>query len=65
MSKYILINVQGIHDVSTRVFDNIDTLEQYLEDFFEEDDEYSVDDLFPYGEVNMDYQTLKVLEIKL
>lgn len=64
MSKYILINVQGIHDVSTRVFDNIDALEQYLEDFFEEDDEYSVDDLFPYGEVNMDYQTLKVLEIK-
>ena len=64
MNKYILINVQGIHDVSTRVFDNIDTLEQYLEDFFEEDDEYSVDNLLPYGEVNMDYQTLKVLEIK-
>lgn len=65
MNKYVLINVQGIHDVSTRVFDNIDTLEQYLDDFFEEDDEYSVDNLLPYGEVNMDYQTLKVLEIKL
>lgn len=63
MSKYVLINVQGIHDVSTRVFDNIDTLEQYLEDFFE-DDEYGVGDLLPFGEVNMDYQTLKVLEIK-
>ena len=65
MSKYILINVQGIHDVSTRVFDNIDTLEQYLEDFFDEDDEYSVDDLLPHGEVKRDYQTLKVLEIKV
>lgn len=65
MNKYVLINVQGVHDISTLVFTKIGDLEEYLNDFFDKDDEYSVGDLLPYGEVNRDYQTLKVLEIKL
>ena len=64
MSKYVLINVQGIHDVTTKVFDDDVKLYEYLEDFFEHTDEYSPDDLMTYGEVNLDYQTLKVILIE-
>ena len=35
MSKYVLINVQGIHDVTTKVFDDDVKLYEYLKDFFE------------------------------
>ena len=64
MSKYVLINVQGIHDVTTKVFGDDVKLYEYLDVFFEHTDEYSPDDLIPYGEVNLDYQTLKVVLIK-
>ena len=64
MSKYVLVNVQGVHDVTTKVFDNDVKLYEYLEDFFEDDDEYTPDDLMPYGEVNLDDQTLKVVLIE-
>ena len=64
MSKYVLINVQGIHDITTKVFDDDVKLYEYLEDFFEDEDEYTPDDLMPYGEVNLDYQTLKVILIE-
>ena len=64
MSKYVFINVQGVHDVITKVFDNDVKLYEYLEDFFEDDDEYTPDDLIPYGEVRLDYQTLKVILIE-
>ncbi len=64
MSKYVFINVQGVHDVITEVFDNDVKLYEYLEDFFEDDDEYTPDDLIPYGEVRLDYQTLKVILIE-
>ena len=64
MSKYVFINVQGVHDVITEVFDDDVKLYEYLEDFFEDDDEYTPDDLMPCGEVNLDYQTLKVVLIK-
>ncbi len=64
MSKYVFINVQGVHDVITEVFDNDVKLYEYLEDFFEDDDEYTPDDLMPYGEVCLDYQTLKVVLIE-
>ena len=64
MSKYVFINVQGVHDVITKVFDNDVKLYEHLEDFFEDDDEYTPDDLMPYGEVNLDYQTLKVILIE-
>ena len=64
MSKYVLINVQGIHDVTTEVFNDDVKLYEYLKDFFEHTDEYTPDDLMPYGEVNLDYQTLKVVQIK-
>ena len=64
MSKYVFINVQGIHDVITEVFDDDVKLYEYLEDFFEDDDEYTPDDLMPYGEVKLDYQTLKVILIE-
>ena len=63
MSKYVLINVQGIHDVTTKAFDDDVKLYEYLEDFFE-GDEYTPDDLMPYGEVRLDYQTLKVILIE-
>ena len=63
MSKYVLVNVQGVHDVTTKVFDNDVKLYEYLEDFFE-DDEYTPDDLMPNGEVKLDYQTLKVILIE-
>ena len=64
MSKYVFINVQGVHDVTTKVFDDDVKLYEYLEDFFEDDDEYTPDDLMPYGEVKLDYQTLKVILIE-
>ena len=64
MSKYVFINVQGIHDVITKVFDNDVKLYEYLKDFFEHIDEYAPDDLMPCGEVNLDYQTLKVILIE-
>ena len=64
MSKYVFINVQGVHDVITEVFDDDVKLYEYLEDFFEDDDEYTPDDLMPYGEVKLDYQTLKVILIE-
>jgi hypothetical protein len=64
MSKYVLVNVQGVHDVTTKVFDNDVKLYEYLEDFFEDDDEYTPDDLMSYGEVNLDNQTLKVILIE-
>lgn len=67
MSKYVFINVQGIHDVSTKVFNSYEELESYVEGFCEDD----VDDdgnlisdcILPYGEANLDYQTLKVIKI--
>ena len=62
--KYVLINVQGVHDVNTKVFDSDVKLYEYLVDFFGDDDEYSPDDLMPFGEVQMDFQTLKVIHIK-
>ena len=64
MSKYVLVNVQGVHDVTTKVFDNDVKLYEYLEDFFEDDDEYTPDDLIPNGEVRLDNQTLKVVLIE-
>ena len=64
MSKYVLVNVQGVHDVTTKVFDDDVKLYEYLEDFFEDDLNYSPDDLMPYGEVWLDNQTLKVILIK-
>lgn len=64
MSKYVLINVQGVHDVTTKVFDEDTKLYEYLLDFFEDEDEYSPDDLMPSGTVHLDYQTLKVLHIE-
>lgn len=64
MSKYVLVNVQGVHDVTTKVFDNDVKLYEYLEDFFEDDDEYTPDDLMPNGEVRLDNQTLKVILIE-
>ena len=64
MSKYVLVNVQGVHDVTTKVFDNDVKLYEYLEDFFEDDLNYSPDDLMPYGEVWLDNQTLKVILIE-
>ena len=63
MSKYVLINVQGLHDITTKVFDDDTKLYDYLLDFFEDMDEYAPDDLMPFGTVHLDYQTLKVLEI--
>ena len=64
MSKYVLVNVQGIHDVITKVFDDDVLLYEYLKDFFEDDDEYTPDDLMPSGEVRLDNQTLKVILIE-
>ena len=64
MSKYVLVNVQGVHDVITKVFDDDALLYEYLEDFFEHTDEYTPDDLMPCGEVRLDYQTLKVVLIE-
>ena len=64
MSKYVFINVQGVHDVKTKVFDDDVKLYEYLEDFFEDDDEYTPDDLMPNGEVRLDNQTLKVILIE-
>lgn len=64
MSKYVLVNVQGVHDVTTKVFDDDVKLYEYLEDFFEDDDEYTPDDLMPDGEVRLDNQTLKVILIE-
>ena len=66
MSKYIFINVQGVSDVSTRIFDNYEKLVDFVKDLFDEDDEdaeYSAEDLLPYGEVNMFDQTLIVLKV--
>ena len=66
MSKYVFINVQGVSDVSTRTFDNYEKLADFVKDLFDEDDEdteYSVEDLLPYGEVNMFDQTLIVLKV--
>ena len=66
MSKYVFINVQGVSDVSTRTFDNYEKLVDFVKDLFDEDDEdaeYSVEDLLPYGEVNMFDQTLIVLKV--
>ena len=63
MSNYVFINVQGVHDVTTKVFDNDVKLYEYLEDLFE-NDEYTPDDLMPNGEVRLDNQTLKVILIE-
>lgn len=63
MSKYVLINVQGVHDVTTKVFDEDTKLYDYLLDLFEDKEEYAPDDLMPNGTVYLDYQTLRVLEI--
>ncbi len=63
MSKYVLINVQGVHDVTTKVFDEDTKLYDYLLDFFEDKEENAPDDLMPNGTVYLDYQTLVVLEI--
>lgn len=69
MTKYVFINVQGISDVITKVFDDDTKLYDYLLEFFEGDDEYSLsseyspDDLMPSGTVYLDGQTLKVIEI--
>lgn len=63
MTKYVFINVQGVNDVITEVFDDDTKLYDYLLDFFEGDDEYSPDDLMPSGTVYLDGQTLKVIEI--
>ena len=63
MSKYVLINVQGVHNVTTIVFDEDTKLYDYLLEFFEDEDEYAPDDLMPKGTVYLDGQTLKVLEI--
>ena len=64
MSKYVLVNVQGVHDVTTKVFDDDVKLYEHLEYFFEDDDEYTPDDLMPNGEVRLDNQTLKVILIE-
>ena len=64
MSTYVFINVQGVHDVITEVFDDDVKLYEYLEDFFEDDDGYTPDDLMPDGEVRLDNQTLKVILIE-
>ena len=43
MKKYVVINVQGCHDVSTKVFDTKKDLRNYLEYFLddgEDDPEY-------------------------
>ena len=64
MSKYVFINVQGVHDVITEVFDDDVKLYEYLKDFFEDDDEYTPDDLMPCGEVWLSNQTLKVILIE-
>ena len=63
MSKYVLINVQGVHDVTTMVFDEDTKLYNCLLDLFEDDDVYAPDDLMPNGTVYLDYQTLRVLKI--
>jgi hypothetical protein len=66
MSKYVFINVQGVSDVSTRIFDNCESVEEYVKDFFDEDeDDYSYEDLLPYGEIRMYDQTLIVLEVEV
>lgn len=64
MSKYVFINVQGVNDVNTRIFENYESLEKYVKDFFDEEDECSYEDLLPYGEIQTYDQTLIVLEIK-
>ena len=64
MSKYVFINVQGISDVNTRVFENYESLEKYVKDFFDEEYECSYEDLLPYGEIQTYDQTLIVLEVK-
>ena len=64
MSKYVFINVQGINDVTTGVFESGTKLYDYLEDFFEDDENYSPDDLMPFGRVFLDYQTLIVVEVE-
>ena len=64
MSKYVLVNVQSVRDVTTKVFDNEVELYKYLDVFFEYDLSYSPDDLMPYGEVWLDNQTLKVILIE-
>lgn len=66
MSKYVFINVQGVSDVSTKIFDDYEALEDFVKDFFDEDDEdgeYSAEDLLPCGKVNLFDQTLIVLEV--
>lgn len=63
MSNYVLVNVQGVHDVTTRVFNSLKDIDDYLTDFFDEEEEYSKDDILPYGEINRDFQTLKVIRI--
>lgn len=63
MSKYVLINVQGLHDITTKVFNEDTKLYDYLLDFFEDEDDYTPDDLMPSGTVHLDGQTLEVLEI--
>lgn len=63
MSKYVFINVQGVSDVSTKIFDDYEALEDFVKDFFDEDGEYSAEDLLPCGEVSLFDQTLIVLEV--
>lgn len=64
MSKYVLINVKGVRDITTKVFDDDVKLYEYLEDFFVCEENYTPDNLMPYGEVHLDYQTLKVILIE-
>lgn len=63
MSKYVFINVQSVSDISTRIFDDYESLENYVHKFFDEEDDYSYEDLLPCGEIRMYDQTLIVLEV--
>ena len=67
MSKFVFINVQGISDISVKILDSEKELEEYIKDFFcDDEDEFqrALDELTPYGEMDLDDQTLKVVKIK-
>ena len=66
MSKFVFINVQGISDINVEILDSEKELEEYIKDFFCDDDEFekALDKLTPYGEMNLDYQTLMVVKIE-
>lgn len=66
MKKYVVINVQGCHDVSTKIFHTKKDLRQYLEYFLEDGEdepEYCAEDLIPCGQIYGDGQMLKVIEV--